>query len=111
MASTSRLFTSSKCFPRWINYIAIDTASCLADCSEVYLSQISTLGINHTGAAESANKMIQASPRSVYFFGICEAYSRTHELKAAVSQANVVRQFETSISSAKCIVSNCRAPL
>jgi hypothetical protein len=54
------------------------------------------LGINHTGAAESANKMIKSSPRSPHFLGVREAYSRTHEWKAAALHAKVVHQFRAT---------------
>jgi hypothetical protein len=74
--------------------IADDIAGCLVYCSEAYRGQVCPLGINHTGAAESANKMIKSSPRSSHFVGICEADSKMHELKAAVSQAMAGRQFQ-----------------
>jgi hypothetical protein len=74
--------------------IVTEIAGSLAYCSEVYRGQVFKLGINHTGAAESTHKMIKSSPRSPHFIGIREVCSRTHELKAAASLAEVVRHFQ-----------------
>jgi hypothetical protein len=46
--------------PTLSHYIATEIVICLADCSEACRGQVFTLGINHTGAAESANKMIRS---------------------------------------------------
>jgi hypothetical protein len=43
--------------------IAAEIAGCLAYGSEAYRDQVFTLGIKHTGAAESAEKMLKSSPR------------------------------------------------
>jgi hypothetical protein len=82
--------------PTLNHYIATEIVVCLTDCSEVYRGQVFTLGINHTSATESANKMIRSSPRSPHFITIRAAHSRTHELKSAALQAKVVRQFQTT---------------
>jgi hypothetical protein len=80
-------------FPRLHDYIEGEIQDRLQFCSEAFRGGALTLGINHTGSSESANKMLKSSPIGPGFDGIREAHARNHELKISASQAKTTRQF------------------
>jgi hypothetical protein len=80
--------------PTLADYIEKEINQCLCFCSEAYRGGALTLGINHTGVAESTNKMLKSSPVESGFVGIREAHSRNHEIKAAAAQVRISRQFQ-----------------
>jgi hypothetical protein len=71
--------------PTLADYIEKEITQCSFFCSEAYRGDAITLGINHTGASDSTNKMLKSSPVGSGFVGIREAHSRNHQIKAAAA--------------------------
>jgi hypothetical protein len=82
-----------KLLPTLEDYIHTETTQCLVYCSETSRGDVIILQINHTGASESANKMLKGSLLGTAFTGIHNPYPRNHALKAAAAQIRSSRQF------------------